>query len=249
MPAAVAEKLDTDPRSALRAAITAAWKAVSSMTKAQDDLKRGEDLVIDLEAEIAKTLAALEAATAEDGAEAAKAIARHENLGAATARHKVERQLDEITEHKALAEGALPELRKQLRDTKLAADIARSRLCTERNALVAPIAIAIQERRKVRRLEELKDRASLAAIVSDVGAPTFSNDVGSFFAARNAEIARKKPFSTLLDEVADFADFRMTASAQTMEEVDAVAAVHAKAMEQLAVLLEDADAEFPVGEA
>lgn len=134
MPAAAAEKVDTDPRATLRAAIKNAWQATSAVTKAEDDLQRTEVLLTDLEIELTKVAATLAEAANEDGKQAARAISDREDLGAPRARQKAEQQQAAAEEHLDMARSALPELKRQLRDKRLAAAAARNRVHVERNS-------------------------------------------------------------------------------------------------------------------
>jgi hypothetical protein len=249
MPTAFAEKLDTGPRFALRAAIKTAWQATSAVTKAEDDLQRTEVLIADFEIELAKSVAAVAEAVALDGQQAAQSIADREDLGAPRARQKAEQRQAAAEEKIDMARSALPELKRQLRDKRLAAAAARNNVCIERNRLLAPVAAATLARIKAAEMQMLKDRVLLAAIISDHGAPEYPRDPDAFFQSRSADAARRQPFTAIWAEAAaDAADLAVVPYARSVEGAEQVVKVHGKWLQQLATLLEDPDAELPENE-
>lgn len=92
----------------------------------------------------------------------------------------------------------------------------------------------------------LMDRVLLAVIISDNGAPEFPRDAGAFFAARDAEAARRKPFSAIWAEAAaDAADLAVVPHAHSIEEAEQVTKVHGRWTQQLTALLENSDGKLP----
>jgi hypothetical protein len=253
MPAAV-RKMPTetesappdDPRAALRAAKNLAWRATCALTSAQDAVQRGQELVASIEAKLAEATETIKQAEKSDSETAAKAISHRDVLGVPGAMREARKHQDELTERLALAQSALAELQEQLPHKELALAVARNAVIVARNVLLAPVAAAALERIKARRIEQLRDRVLLSRLISDNGAPEFSNDASAFFPAREAEVARRQAFGAVRAEAAaDAADLALVPPTHNIEEAELVMEYHHRWTGQLAALLENPDAELP----
>ena len=138
------------------------------------------------------------------------------------------------------------ELRQEAPRKELSVAVARNAIVVERNALLVPIAAAVLERIKARRIAQLKDRVLLAALISDDGAPEFPHDANAFFEARAAEVARKQVFGAVRAEAAaDAADLATVPPTHDITEAEMVMEYHARWVAQLAALLENPNSELP----
>jgi hypothetical protein len=216
-------------RAALRAAISAARQSTAALAAQQSAVHRAGEVVGEIEREITKAAAAVPAAESTT-----------------TSMREAREQREELGDRLVLARAAVERLREQLKQKELDAAFAANAVVCARSELLAPVAAAVLARIKAARVELLRDRVLLAALISDNGAPEFANDPRSFFQIREAEANRRKAFGDVRAEAAaDAIDLSAGPRGHSIEEAGAVMPSHAKWTKQLVDLLTDANAKLP----
>ena len=235
-----------DPRAGLRTAKNLAWRAICALTAHQDAVGRAEDLVASIRAKLIENTQAIEQAGKTDGKAAAKAVSQRDVVGVPSAMREALQHQADLNERLALAESALVELTEETPKKALSVAVTRNAVIVQRNLLLAPIATALLERIRARRVAQLKDRLLLAALLNDDGAPQFPADASAFFAAREAEISRRQAFGAIRAEAnADIADLALVPPTHNIEEAEIALQFHHKWTAELAALLENPDAKLP----
>jgi hypothetical protein len=238
----------TDDRAALRAAISAARIATGEVSDFQASIDRAAALVEHLENRLAVQTAKLIEARSEDAEALAKAIRRQGDRGTPSKGDEVAAAKADVERELVVARDALERLREQLKQREFSAALAANRVVVSRNLLLAPVAATVLARIRATRIELLRDRCLLAALMADTGAPSFSDDAAIFFQVRDAEISRRQAFGEVrAAAAADAVDLAVGPAAHTPEEANGVMEAIHKCSRQLAALLEDANATLPGG--